>query len=394
MGFLLQNYIFKTGQDPDNEGILIPRYVASGRTAPNGKVYPEVSKRNEFDLVPVRSIITKTKGDLDIITPDLFSNRFLKASFPEGSAVGLSAGTSFSESTTQGILGLKHGGHERVADTSGNLYAPKNCTLIEDGKWLILKSGRTEMKYPRPDNWVGIPQESYKEGDLIGSAYHTTSPVYALNAVIKLMNAKGSNGTKYFEKDQVINADCYAYFGGKIRYEENKRGEIEVFVGDTQYVYSPNSLYYYPEGTEIKPLQRICSGVVNMRQVTSDLGDDISSAFNIFRNQYYMLMSSDFSKTGIVSPGDMPEEILEMVFAGLTRIVRNPRTDQVEEIDYLGTQKAILDRESFFTTLSFGWAGKIIDRAVRGDMKIKDDIMTNVVLGLLLHDKLDNATKK
>ena len=105
---MLNNYTFtREGEDKYNEGLMIPRYLASGRTAPNGKVYPEVSRTNEDDLVPVRSIVKKRTGDISVVTPDLLSKRFLHASFPDGSALGLSAGTSFSESTTQSILGLK-----------------------------------------------------------------------------------------------------------------------------------------------------------------------------------------------------------------------------------------------------------------------------------------------
>ena len=93
--------------DNDNAGLMIPRYMATGRTAPNGKVYPEVSRTNDDDLVPVRSIVTKGSGKATDVTPDLLSKKFLKASTPEGSAFGLSAGTSFTESTTQSVLGLK-----------------------------------------------------------------------------------------------------------------------------------------------------------------------------------------------------------------------------------------------------------------------------------------------
>lgn len=106
INFLLNNYKFQSGEDKENKGLLIPRYLATGRTAPNGKVYPEVTKKNEDELVPVRSIITKRDGDLNVMTPDLFSKGFLKTDINEGSAIGLSAGSSFSEATTQGILGL------------------------------------------------------------------------------------------------------------------------------------------------------------------------------------------------------------------------------------------------------------------------------------------------
>lgn len=86
---------------------MIPRYKASGRTAPDGKVYGEVSKKNERDLVPVRSVVTKRSGKIHEVTPDQLSKKFKTASFPDGSAIGMSLGTSLTEGTTQGILGLR-----------------------------------------------------------------------------------------------------------------------------------------------------------------------------------------------------------------------------------------------------------------------------------------------
>ena len=389
---MLNNYTFtREGEDKDNEGLMIPRYLASGRTAPNGKVYPEVARTNEDDLVPVRSIVKKRTGDINVVTPDLLSKRFLHASFPNGSALGLSAGTSFSESTTQSILGLKHGGHERIQDLTGNLYAEKDCTVREEGKWLILKVRGGEQKFPRPSNWVAMPKEKYSAGELIGTAYNSTSPVYKLNAVIKLMNAKGSSGIKYYEKDKVVISDCYSYNEGKIKYVEDKEGRIEVYIGDTRYAYSPESMYYYPEGTVIKKYQRFCSGVANMKQVSSDLGSDIDGIFNIFRKQYYSLTSASYQKNGVVSPGDMQEEIIELVFTGLTNpkyVDGNPE-NKLEELEYLGTQNAILNRKSFFTTLSYGWSNKIIGKALSGEIELENDVMTDTILGVLMNDKLD-----
>lgn len=389
---MLNNYTFtREGEDKNNEGLMIPRYLATGRTAPNGKVYPEVARTNEDDLVPVRSIVKKKTGDINLVTPDLLSKRFLQASFPNNSALGLSAGTSFSESTTQSLLGLKHGGHERIQDLTGNLYAEKDCTVREEGKWLILKVRGGEQKFPRPSNWVAMPKEKYSAGELIGTAYNSTSPVYKLNAVIKLMNAKGSSGIKYYEKDKVIIADCYSYNEGKIKYVEDKEGRIEVYIGDTRYAYSPESMYYFPEGTVIKKYQRFCSGVANMRQVSSDLGSDIDGIFNIFRKQYYSLTSSSYQKSGVVSPGDMQEEIIELVFTGLTnpRYVDGNPENKLEELEYLGTQNAILNRKSFFTTLSYGWSNKIIGKALSGEIELENDVMTDTILGVLMNDKLD-----
>lgn len=284
---------------------------------------------------------------------------------------------------------LKHGGHERVIDVTGNLYAPKDGELREEGKWLIFKVRGGELKYPRPENWVGMGKTKYKAGELMGSAYNTTSPIYRTNSIIKLMNAKGGAGVKYFEKDKVVLSDCYAYEPGTIHYTEGKNGEIEVTIGSTRYAYSPDVMYYYPDGTEIKKYQRFCSGVVNMRQVSADLGDDINGIFNIFRRQFYSLNNPSYLKTGRVEPSDMQEEIVELTFAGLADIKHDPKTHAIEEVEYQGTQNAILNRKSFFTTLSYGWSSKIIGKALKGELSLENDTMTETVLGLLLRNQLD-----
>ena len=86
----------------------------------------------------------------------------------------------------------------------------------------------------------------------------------------------------------------------------------------------------------------------------------------------------------------MQEEIVEMVFSGLTNMVVDPKTNKVEEIEYQGTQNAILNRKSFFTTLSYGWSSRIIGRALKGELNLEGDTMTSTVLNLLLNDKLDS----
>lgn len=387
---MLNNFVYRDkGEDIDNPGLLIPRYIASGRVAPNGKIYGDVVKKNEDDLVPVRSIITKKDGDPNVVTPDMFSTRFKLSRLTDGMAIGASLGTSLTENITQSLLALKHGGHERVQNLSGNLYAPKDCTFRTEGKWIILKVRGGESKYPLPDNWVGVGKDKFKEGELIGAAYDTTSPAYRLNAIIKYMRARGTSGTRYFEKDNVVLTDCFAYEDGQIHYTETKSGDIEVRIGSRQYDYNPESMYYFPEGAQIKKYQKFCSGVVNMAHVTQDTRD-LSSAFNIFRRQFYVLNNAKYEKTEIVEPDWMQEEILELVFAGLISTTVDQKTQKVEDIDYRGTHNSILGRDSFFTTLSYGYSSKVMSKALRGELNLSSDIMTETVLGLLLNDQLDN----
>ena len=78
-----------------------------------------------------------------------------------------------------------------------------------------------------------------------------------------------------------------------------------------------------------------------------------------------------------------------MLFAGLTRVSYNPKTSKIEEIEYQGTQSAVLNKPSFYTTLSYGFAAKSIGKALKGDVSLQGDVMSEVILGLLVNDKLD-----
>lgn len=390
LSFLMNNYKYELGEDPENKCIMIPRYKALGRMSPDGKRYPdkEISKPSEEDLVPVRSIITKFTNR-DIVTPDLIGTKF--KDITHGAGIGLSFGTSLTENITQSALGLKHGGHERVIDENGYLYAPRACKVREEGQWLYLDYKGGSLKYPRPDNLVLNAKESFAKGDLVGTAYSTTSPIYRLNALINLMSARGSDGKRYFEKDNVIVSDCYAYQEGEIHYIENPRTKrIEVQIGSVRYDYNPQCMYFFPEGSHVKKLERFCSGVINMHHVINDLGDNIRDIYLIFRKQFYFLTDGTYRKTGITELSAPQEELVEMLFISLINVDYNPKKDQIENIDYLGTYSGVMSNDSFYTILSYGWSGRVVQKALRGEAGLKNDVMTETVLGLLLNDRLDD----
>ena len=194
---------------------------------------------------------------------------------------------------------------------------------------------------------------------------------------------------RYFEKENVIVSDCYALDSGTIHYEETDRGDIIVKIGGREYQYNPLCMYYFPEGATVSKYDRICSGVENMPHVISELGGDINTIYLIFRKQLYTLTDSDFSKTGVTTYSSTQEEIIELLFAGLTKVTYDPKTAKINEIEYQGTQQAVLNRDSFYTALSYGYSSRIVDKALKGDIHLEGDVMTNTILGLLLQDQLD-----
>ena len=277
-----------------------------------------------------------------------------------------------------------------MLDQSGYLTAPKQCEFREEGKWIILKVRGGELKYPRPDNLVTLGKTKFEKGENICIAYSTTSPIYRLNTLIKLMRAKGSDGQRYFEKDDVIVSDCYAYEDGIIRYVESKEGDIEVWIGSRRYDYNPKCMYYFPDGSEVKKYQRICSGVVNMNHVISELGSNLNDIYLIFRKQFYTLTDGGFLKTGLSDLGSTQEELIELLFIGLTSVTYDPKTAKIEEIEYQGTQTSVLNKKSFYTVLSYGYSSRVVSKALKGDLNLSGDVITETILGLLLNNKLDD----
>lgn len=272
-------------------------------------------------------------------------------------------------------LGLKHGGHERVLDKLGYLKAPKKCTFREDGNWIVLKSGKTEMRYPRPENIVTLGKDSFEEGESICCAYTTSSPISKLNSLVTLLAATGNSGKRYFEKDDIIISDCYAFEDGVIRYVETQDGEMNVIIGDHTYLYEPRCMYYFPDGAKVKKFDRICSGVVNMSHVTSALGTNLNDIYQIFRKQFYTLTSKNFLKKGVSELDDPQEELIELLFSGLIRKTYDPDSMQLEEIEYLGTRRGTSSKKSFYTILSYGAASQVVSKALKGEVNLSGDVI-------------------
>lgn len=107
--FLMSDYEYDAkGTDAGNKCIMIPRYRSEGRTAPNGKLYPKFTgKASEDDLVPVRSIVTKSK-ELTMVTPDCISSLY-HFDMKHNDPIGMSFATSLTQAITQHALSLKHG---------------------------------------------------------------------------------------------------------------------------------------------------------------------------------------------------------------------------------------------------------------------------------------------
>ena len=126
-----------------------------------------------------------------------------------------------------------------------------------------------------------------------------------------------------------------------------------------------------------------------MSRVISGLGNNLSDIYLIFRKQFLTISDKDFQKTGVSSLSGTQEELIELLFRGLTLIEYDPKKLEIESIEYKGSQRSITSRNSFFTVLSYGYGSQVVNRAIKGEIELTGDIMAETVLGLLLNNKLD-----
>lgn len=127
-----------------------------------------------------------------------------------------------------------------------------------------------------------------------------------------------------------------------------------------------------------------------MNHVIPGMNNNLNDIYLIFRNQFYTLTDGKFASTGLTDLHSTQEELVELLFTGLTDIIVDTDTQKIEDIQYLGTQSGVLNKKSFYTVLSYGYSSRVVSRALKGDLNLSGDVMTETILGLLLNNKLDD----
>ena len=367
--YLASEYLLIDGEDEKNEGIYLKESEAEGRTRVNGTV---VGKSKSDEPVKVRSILTSTLGP-NKITLDMLSN---VVNYPKGSKVGMSMISSLTETLTQSGLALKHSGNLFQFPGSGDKYpewilSPDSGKLkIEDG-WVILttKTGK-EYKWPEGNRFAqSLPRngDTYDKGDVLGRHYLMVTPSYRLDRIIKLCSANPVSGNKTFQNNKKILSDCYSRNSGVLRYIKDEDNKFKVMIGDEEYRYDPENMYYVPDGTEVKKYQRICSGTLDLKNLTNKEKDYIE-VYKYFKIQFDELLP--------VSP-----ELIEFLFSLLVR--RGEDKVQVQSL-----VKSVKGSSSFFKSLAFGYAGRTLKEITYEGKDIGSDPITSVILPLILSNKI------
>jgi hypothetical protein len=369
--FLGSAYQYSDSTDEKNEGIMIPANQAEGRTKVDGSI---VKKTDSTEMIKVRSVITSSFKE-PIITKDMISNI---VKYKNGSRIGISMLSSFTEGFTQKALSLKHGGNLFDYDRDQKLIASMNCTVTVNDKWIILEGeGKKSLMYPKPSNFILNYSEGnkYKIGDIIGIAYHIFNPSYKLDSVIFLCRARRvqTMNTKVFSKNKMITGECYAYNDGTINYDVDEKGNIKVRIDGVEYEYNDEAMYKFANGQHVNKLDKICSGILDMNYVVEK--NSYLDSFYIFRQQ----MNDMVVKGKLIS--NLNQELVEFIFS---LIVKN----KDGENHYQKLIASIKDSNSLYTTLAFEDAKKTFNKIGPEGHPLVNDTMTDVVLSLIVNDKI------
>lgn len=345
-----EKLILRKGDDPENEGILLPRNRVEGRTLIDGA---KVGKSNSDELVRVRSILSSTK---DYLTQDMIST-FNRVIFDQDGIdhKGVSFMMALTESSTQKGLSLKHGGALRTVIESSKLRANQDCKLELYEKFFILEYEDGYIaKYPRTNSMSFMMNKTeFKKGDLICQLNKTHTFSYTLDCVIKLVKAVG-RVTLDDVKNYIEPQRCISVCDGIVRYNFN---EGYMSIGSELIKIKPDTLYLVPDGEEVKVGENLCTGLENIQALSNRL--TYIELYAIFRAQFRILMPH------------IAEEIIEALYFLITN---------KNEGSFNGVLRSNMDNNSLIPNLAFGYAKRGLARAISGASEIKSDSYSNSII--------------
>lgn len=299
--------LFTEAPSQSKVGAVLKNKHAIGRTKFDGTKVLESDPPEE--LVRVKSCID---GEADRISREEISDaQYSMNQYKEGDAIGISFATSVTEFLTQEALGLKHGGALTVpsSDKLISLTAGKVTKITPN--FITVTSGDKEYNYPVPEKIIYSEHtkgEEFPENTILGYADEMVRAEYKLEALFKLMNSYSD--TEKVKKRQIKSLVVYAPVDGVITYNisDNPKKSF-VSIGGVKLPYRNDVIYVYPDGYSVKKMDRISSGVLDIKKFHELSGKDYGWTFYAFKKQIEDLLKSD----------KINSELYEAIFKSLIR---------------------------------------------------------------------------
>lgn len=361
LAYITQMFRFKDADQPSKDYIEIERSKMVGRVTIDGKyIGSSYEKDNTKDKFP--SCIFNTEPVIyhnQIRTPNHKEGVVNGMEQYDGDNIGLSFGTSITESITQGGLALKHGGALRMVVDDYKLIAKSKGKVTEVNEHTIKLSDGSV--YPITSHFAVINQ-TYNPGDTIGYVNVVMTPAYKADSMVMLLDAF-SRGSNRMERNYLHKGLSIAPKSGKINYKYSDK--IEVFI-DSEWItnipYDNYTLLYHPDGDHVNIGDRISTDVLDMTTLNLSLAE----RYYAFRNEFNRIFQSK-----------MTEELIEFLFRCLFDMEGN---------GYLGIRGSINKKIPLMSQISFGYASNHLRKVDDTELELQGtdayDLFTNLILGI------------
>lgn len=360
--YIAQMFRFREVDQPSKDYIEVPRKLMIGRVTINGNYIGAQYKKDDtldkfpsciFNKEPViyqNQVRTPKKGEV----VEGFE-------FYEGDNIGLSFGTSITESITQGGLALKHGGALRSVVDDYKLIAPYDGKVTEVTDYTITLNGKDT--YYKTKQFSIINYE-FKKGETVGYVNVVFTPAYRADSMSMFLDSF-SNQAKKNEKNELHKSVSLAPKSGKIHYKVNEKADkIEVFIDSELIVSIPLdnfTLLSFPDGAMVNRLDRFSTDVLDM------------GAFEGSVKERYEAFNKEFKH---IYKSNMTEDLIEFLFRLLF---------DVNQTGYLGV-KGAMKKIPIMSQISFGYATNHLKTIDDTELELEGtdayDLFTNLILGI------------
>ena len=360
LAYITQMFRFKDQDQPTKDYIEIERSKMLGRVTINGQyIGSKYSKDNTKDKFPscifnIDNVIYRNQ----VRTPNNSEGVVEGFEQYDGDNIGLSFGTSITESLSQAGLALKHGGALRMVVDDYKLIAHSDGRITEVNEHTIKLSDGSV--YPITSHFSVINKE-YRKGETIGYVNVVMTPAYKADSMSMLIDAF-SRASNRMERNFLHKSLSIAPISGKINYKYSDK--IEVYIDSTWVTNIPfdnYTLLSYADGEHINKGDRFSSDVLDMTLVEFPLVEK----YYAFRNEFNRIFQSK-----------MTEELIEFLFRALYDASGN---------SYAGI-KGSMKNIPIMSQISFGYASNHLRKVDETELEMSEndsyDLFTSLILGL------------
>lgn len=359
--YISQMFRYKDEDQPTKDYIEIPRKNMIGRVTITGK-YLGSSYRNDDTLDKFPSCIFNEEQLIyrnQIRTPNHDEGVVEGFEQYDGDNIGISFGTSITETVSQAGLALKHGGSLRRVVDDYKLIAQFDGKVTDLGEHTLTLSDGSIYYHT---SHLNIINYEFKKGDTIAYVNVVMTPAYRANSLTMLLDGFSKESNRN-EKNILHRSVSRAPKSGTLhyKYEDEK---IQIFIDSDHIVDIPMSHYtliLHPDGHRINQFDPITTDVLSM----FDYPGSVKDRYTAFRLEFIRCYG-----TG------MTEELMEFLFRLLF---------DSPSVQYLGV-KGAMKRIPILSQISFGYATNHLRKIDDTDLELEGtdsyDLFTNLILGI------------